>query len=232
MTNTKKNLISSKLSSKLHSRPRLSNNPMMLMKLHNLHKHLLSRLSSLKDNTVYIKMLTCLKKKKMWELGRINRLSIKHHLHNKVNYFLEWVELDKVLLLKNNNHHHKILLTSLMKVHKIKVMSLLIRKILQQVSMDSISVSLLLSSNNNLRKPLMFQLLKFQILKKLPNISRKNKQAKMPGTNLSSNLVQKLNNGLEDKRHLEATKQERKITLRYYFAPYKTCCGKAIPGIL
>jgi len=205
----------------------------MLMKLHNLHKHLLSRLSSLKGNRVYTKMLTCLKKKKMWELGRINRLSIKHHLHNKVNCFLEWVELDKVLLLKNNNHHHhKILLTSLMKVHKIEVTSPLIRKILQQVSMDSISVSLLLSSNNNLRKPLMFQLLKFQILKKLPNISRKNKQAKMPGTNLSSNLVQKLNNGLEDKRHLEATKQERKITLRYYFAPCKMCCGKATPGIL
>merc|ERR1712127_295266 len=99
-----------------------------------------------------------------------------------------------------------------MKVHKIKikVMSPLIRKILQQVSMVSISVSL--SNNNNLQNQLMFQLPKFQIQKRLLNISKKKQLAKMPGTNLSSNLVQKSINGSEDKRHLEATKLERKIT--------------------
>jgi len=78
----------------------------------------------------------------------------------------------------------------------------------------------------------MFQLRKFQIQKKSLNISKKKKQEKMPGMNLSSNLDQKLNNGSEDKNNLEATKLERKITSRYYFAPCKMCCGKATPGIL
>jgi len=78
----------------------------------------------------------------------------------------------------------------------------------------------------------MFQLRRFQIQKKLLNISKKNKREKMHGMNLSSNLGQKLTNGSEDKNNLEATKLERKITSRYYFAPCKMCCGKATPGLL
>ena len=157
------------------------------MKLHKLLLH-----SSLKDNTVYIKMLICLKKKKMSEVVHTNSHSFKHHLHNKVNFFPEWMELGlQHLSLSENNNHLKILLIYLMKVHKILVTSAIIRKTLLQVSMVLISVNQILNSNNNLRKLRMFLLLKFLIQKKLPSISEKNKQVKMPGTSPSSNLDQK-----------------------------------------
>ena len=186
MTNTKKNLINSKRPSKLKHKL-LHNKHMIIMKLHKLLLH-----SSLKDSTVYIKMLICLKKKKMSEVVHTNSHSFKHHLHNKVNFFPEWMELGlQHLSLPENNNHLKILLIYLMKVHKILVTSAIIRKTLLQVSMVLILVNQILNSNNNLRKLQMFLLLKFLIQKKLPSISEKNKQVKMPGMSLSSNLDQR-----------------------------------------
>ena len=186
MTNTKKNSISSKHSSKLQPKHSSSNNlPMMLMKLLLLH-HKLLLLNSHRGNIVCTRTQTYSKRKKTQVLDLINNHSFKHHPPNRVIYSLEWVQVVKLKLLlqnKNSNHHLRTLSTFLMKVHRMEVMSPLIRKTLQQVSMVQISVSL--SHNNNLHNLLMFQLPKFQIRKRQLNISKKKQLVKTPGTNLS-----------------------------------------------